>query len=133
MEGRVLLWDPLQLCLLAKVGGIGCPPGPGPWENFLSRRSTHVCSEIEVRGPSSMDKLLAPTLAPSPFRLNVGLPPRLLFGDSSLPGGTEWAPTLQRPPFRASRAHSTLLCFIHVTCGTQSPVGERWGRKAPSG
>lgn len=40
-----------------------------------------------------MDKLLAPTLAPSPFRLNLGLPPRLLFGESSLPGGgTEWAP-----------------------------------------
>ena len=76
-----------------------------------------------------MDKLLAPTLAPSPFRLNVGLPPRLLFGDSSLSGGTEWAPTLQRPLSRASREHSTLLCFVHVTCGTQSLVGERWGRK----
>lgn len=40
-----------------------------------------------------MDKLLAPTFALSPFRPNVGLPPKQLFGDSSLPGGgTEWGP-----------------------------------------
>ena len=41
--------------------------------------------------------LLAPTPAPALFRQSVGLPLRLLFGDSSLPGGgtlsgTEWAP-----------------------------------------
>ena len=39
--------------------------------------------------------------------------------------GLSGALTLQRPPSRASRAHSARLRFVHATCGNQSPERER--------
>ena len=58
-----------------------------------------------------------------------GCLPGCLVTAACLVVGLSGALTLQRPPSRASRAHSARLRFVHATCGNQSPARERWGQK----
>lgn len=131
MEGRVLLWDPLQLCPLAKAGGIGWPPGPGPWGNFLSRRSTHVCSEIEV--PAPWISFWLPHLPhPHSSRMWGCLPGCCLVTAACLGGLTGPRPSRDHPPGPAGHTAPYYVSFMSPV-EPRAQSGKDGGGKAQSG